>query len=222
MLKANHGLLPVLACKVNHAIMRPIHEMERIVLRNWQTSDLAAYSAMNRDPEVMQYFPGLMSPEQSQASMNRMRAGIEQRGWGLWAVEVDGEFAGLTGLAVPGFEAAFTPCVEIGWRLRREYWGRGIAFSAAHRAVEFGFDTLHLNEIVSFTATDNARSRRLMERLGFSRDLGGDFDHPNIPKNERLCRHVLYRKKCPMTQPTAPPPLPASIVTYSAECRTEK
>jgi RimJ/RimL family protein N-acetyltransferase len=103
-------------------------------------------------------------------------------------------FAGFTGLAVPRFEAAFTPCVEAGWRLRREFWGRGIAFRAALQALEFGFSTLGLPEVVSFTAALNVRSRRLMERLGFTRDPSDDFDHPAVPDGHKLRRHVLYRK----------------------------
>jgi RimJ/RimL family protein N-acetyltransferase len=169
--------------------------MENISLRQWLDSDLEPYAAMNCDPEVMQFFPALLDRQQTAASLARQRGLIDQRGWGLWAVEVDGNFAGFTGLAVPGFQADFTPCVEIGWRLRREYWGRGIASQAARQALKHGFDTLKLPEIVSFTAVANARSRRLMERLDFSHFLAGDFDHPSIPEGHQLRRHVLYRKK---------------------------
>lgn len=167
--------------------------MERIALRQWRDSDLEPYVAMNRDPEVMRYFPALLEPEQSRASFERQRRFIAERGWGLWAVDVDGTFAGFTGLAVPTFAAPFMPCVEIGWRLRRDFWGRGIGFRAAQQALAYGFDTLHLAEIVSFTAAVNQRSRRLMERLGLVRDLAGDFDHPSIPLGHELRRHVLYR-----------------------------
>src|SRR5260221_14784615 len=104
--------------------------MERIVLRNWQDSDLPGYAFMNADPEVMRYFPRPLSREESGASLNRQRTLIDQRGWGLWVVEVDGAFAGFAGLAVPNFEAPFLPAVEIGWRFRREFWGRNIAYQA--------------------------------------------------------------------------------------------
>ena len=108
---------------------------------------------------------------------------------------MDGGFAGFTGLAIPGFEAPFMPCVEAGWRLRREYWGRGIAYRGALQALEYGFGILKLPEIVSFTAEVNAPSQRLMERLGFVHDRASDFDHPSIPEKHELRRHVFYRKK---------------------------
>ena len=167
---------------------------EPIILRQWRDSDLEPYAAMNRDPEVMRYFPAPWSREQSEASLLRQRALIDERGWGLWALDVAGEFAGFVGLSVPGFEAPFTPCVEIGWRLRREYWGRGIAFQGALLALEHGFAVLKLLEIVSFTAAVNDRSRRLMERLRLIHDAASDFDHPSIPEGHELRPHVLYRR----------------------------
>jgi RimJ/RimL family protein N-acetyltransferase len=167
--------------------------MEQLILRQWRDSDLEPYAAMNADPEVMRCFPAPLTRAESIASMKRQRRAIAERGWGLWAVEVDGAFAGFTGLDIPGFSAPFTPCVEIGWRFRREFWGRGLAFRAARKALSFGFESLQLAEIVSFTALTSVRSRRLMERLGFQRDANGDFDHPSIPAGHELRRHVLYR-----------------------------
>jgi RimJ/RimL family protein N-acetyltransferase len=168
--------------------------MEQVALRQWRDSDLEPYAAMNADPEVMRYFPAPLNREQSEASLNRQRAFISERGWGLWAVDVDGTFAGFTGLAIPTFKAPFLPSVEVGWRLRREYWGRGIAFRAALLALDYGFNVLKLQEIVSFTAAVNFPSRRLMERLGFIRDASNDFEHPSIPSGHELRHHVLYRK----------------------------
>ena len=150
---------------------------------------------MNQDEAVMRYFPALMTPEESAASMKRAQAAIEEQGWGIWVVDVDGEFAGFTGLKTPSFQAHFTPCIEIGWRLRQKFWGQGIAYRAAQQALDFGFNELRLEEIVAFTAEPNLPSRRLMERLQFVRDPADDFDHPNIPPGHPLRRHVLYRKK---------------------------
>lgn len=167
--------------------------MPTVLLRQWRESDLDSYAAMNADPEVMRYFPARWSWAESEASLQRMRRAIDERGWGLWAVEVDGTWAGLTGLNTPTFTAPFTPCVEIGWRYRREFWGRGVAFQAAQQALAYGFETLRLDEIVAFTAAGNLRSRRLMERLGFHHDAGQDFEHPFIPAGHALRCHVLYR-----------------------------
>lgn len=165
----------------------------RFSLRQWRDSDLEPYAAMNADPEVMRHFPTLLTKEASAASLERQRRAIEERGWGFWAVEVDGVFAGFTGLNVPSFTTHFTPCTEIGWRFRREFWGKGLASRAAREALRFGFESLKLAEIVAFTAAINDRSRRLMERLGFERDADGDFDHPSIPEGHVLRCHVLYR-----------------------------
>jgi RimJ/RimL family protein N-acetyltransferase len=166
---------------------------EHLTLRPWRDSDLEPFAAMNADPEVMRYFPSVLSKAEAAECLDRLRRGIDERGWGLWAVDVDGAFAGFTGLSVPTFSAHFTPCTEIGWRFRREFWGRSLAYRAAREVLSFGFECLKLPEIVSFTATTNARSRRLMERLGFVRDADGDFDHPRIPEGHVLRRHVLYR-----------------------------
>jgi RimJ/RimL family protein N-acetyltransferase len=171
--------------------------MEQILLRQWQDRDLEPYAAMNADPEVMRHFPTLLTKEQTAVSMERQRRAIAERGWGLWAVEIDGVFAGFTGLNIPGFSAPFMPCTEIGWRFRREYWGRSLAYRAALEALRFGFDSLKLMEIVSFTATTNVRSLRLMQRLGLERDLSADFDHPMIPEGHLLRRHVLFRLRKP-------------------------
>jgi RimJ/RimL family protein N-acetyltransferase len=168
--------------------------MSTIILRPWQDSDFAAWGEMNADPEVMRHFPAPMAEAELASSFARMKRGIEERGWGVWAVEVEGRFAGATGLSVPRFTAPFMPCTEILWRFRREFWGRGLARAAAEQALAYGFSTLGLAEIVAFTASQNSRSIRLMERLGFVRDREGDFDHPAIPEGNALRRHVLDRK----------------------------
>jgi RimJ/RimL family protein N-acetyltransferase len=127
--------------------------------------------------------------------VRRIREHFEAHGYGIWAAELPGvaSFIGFIGLAIPGFEAHFTPCVEIGWRLARAHWGQGYASEGALAALDFGFDRLGLKEIVSFTTTTNLRSRRVMERIGMARRAGDDFDHPNLPESHPLRRHVLYR-----------------------------
>jgi RimJ/RimL family protein N-acetyltransferase len=165
-----------------------------IILRQWEDEDLEPFAAMNADEEVMRFFPKLLTKEESKESFMRARACIDEQGWGFWAVEVDGVFAGFTGLAEPKFTAHFTPCVEIGWRFRREYWGRSIAYSAALAAESFAFEKLNLPDLVSFTAAINTRSQRLMERLGFSRNEKEDFQHPSLSEDSPLRLHVLYRK----------------------------
>jgi RimJ/RimL family protein N-acetyltransferase len=169
-----------------------------IVLRQWRDDDLEPYAAMNADREVMEFFPNSLTRAQSEESLARLRATIDRQGWGVWAVDLDGAFAGFTGLARPGFSAHFTPCIEIMWRFRREYWGRGIAYAAALAAQAFAFENLRLPELVAFTTAGNVRSRRLMERLGQTRNERDDFDHPMLAAESPLLRHVLFRKRNPI------------------------
>ena len=166
---------------------------ERLVLRQWVPADLEPYAALNADAETMRYFPSTLSRDESDAMVGRIMAGLELNGWGLWAVEHDGRFLGFTGLAVPAFDAPFTPAVEIGWRLARSAWGHGYATEAARAALAVGFERLGLEEIVSFTTVSNHRSRAVMERLGMTTDAADDFEHPRLEPGNPVRPHVLYR-----------------------------
>ena len=167
----------------------------RLQLRPWRDEDLPAFAALNADPDVMEYFPKCLNREESDQSAGRIREGLARHGFGWWAVDVFGvaEFIGFTGLSVPPYETHFTPCVEIAWRLARKYWGFGYATEAARLAMEYGFRSAGLPEIVSFTFVGNLRSRRVMERLGMTRNPEDDFEHPRLPEGHPLRRHVLYR-----------------------------
>jgi RimJ/RimL family protein N-acetyltransferase len=166
---------------------------ERLVLRRWRDDDRAPFAALNADGEVMEHFVAPLTREQSDALVDRIEAELDERPFGLWAVEVraTGDFIGFVGLSVPSFEASFTPAVEVGWRLARPAWGHGYASEAAGEALRHGFETAGLDEIVSFTSLHNTRSQRVMERLGMVRSE--EFDHPTIPPGHRIQRHVLYR-----------------------------
>ena len=167
----------------------------RLLLRPWRDADLAPFAALNADPRVMEFFPKLLARAESDAMVERLRAHFDRHGFGLWAVEVAGgaPFIGFVGLAVPRFEAHFTPCVEIGWRLAAEHWGRGYATEAAGAALDFAFGRLGLDEAVSFTTAANRRSRAVMERLGMTHAPADDFEHPSLPEGHALRPHVLYR-----------------------------
>ncbi|HEV2424161.1 MAG TPA: GNAT family N-acetyltransferase [Terriglobia bacterium] len=167
----------------------------RLILRRWRPEDRAPFAVLNADPEVMEYMPARLSPADSDALADRIEAHFAGRGFGLWAVEIPNgaPFIGYVGLAVPAFQAHFTPCVEIGWRLARDHWGKGYATEGARAVLGFGFDELKLDEIVSFTTAGNLRSRRVMERIGMSHSPADDFDHPRLPEGHPLRRHVLYR-----------------------------
>jgi RimJ/RimL family protein N-acetyltransferase len=167
----------------------------RLILRKWRESDREPFARMNADPEVMEYFPAPLSRQESDALVDRAEAHLEQHGFGPWAAELRAskEFVGYIALFIPQFEAAFTPCVEIGWRLAREHWGKGLATEGARALVRHGYEVQRLAELVSFTVPANARSIRVMEKLDMTRDPQDDFDHPSIPVGHPLRHHVLYR-----------------------------
>jgi RimJ/RimL family protein N-acetyltransferase len=170
-------------------------QTDRLRLRNWLPGDREPFAALNADPRVVEHLPAALSRQQSDDFIARITEHFDRHGFGSWAVEIQklGAFAGFVGLNVPRFEAHFTPCVEIGWRLGAEHWGHGYATEAALAVLRHGFETLQLDEIVSFTVAGNVRSRRVMEKLGMTRDPVDDFDHPSLPEGHRLRRHVLYR-----------------------------
>lgn len=172
----------------------------RLILRPWREQDLESFAALNADPRVMEYFPARLSRTESDQLAERIKNKMDEKGWGMWAVSVPGaaEFIGFIGLNSTdpvSFPAPFTPAIEVGWRIAFEYWGRGYATEGAKAALTYGFKTLNLNEIVSFTAVQNMRSRRVMEKIGMHHDPKDDFDHPKLPKEHKLNRHVLYRLK---------------------------
>lgn len=168
---------------------------ERLVLRRWRDEDRGPFAALNADPEVREHLMGVLTAAQSDAFFDRIEAHWNAHGWGLWAIEVPGvaPFVGYTGLWPAPLPSG--PAVEVGWRLARAHWGRGYATEAGRAALRFGFESLDLAEIVSFTVPANMRSIRVMERLGLEREVTGDFDHPSVDPAAfpHLVRHVLYR-----------------------------
>jgi RimJ/RimL family protein N-acetyltransferase len=191
---APHWLEPQRSVRVLHG--------ERIVLRGWRGDDLRPFAELNADPRVMEHFPAPLTRAESDAFVrDRIVPQFAERGFGLWALEVPGvaPFAGYVGLLVHDFEADFTPCVEVGWRLAFPYWGNGYATEGARAALAFGFDEAGLEEIVSICVPANRRSVAVMERLGMT--YTGEFDHPRFPPGHRLRRHVLYR----LAQASVPP-----------------
>lgn len=168
---------------------------DRLLLRCWCDSDREPFARMNADPLVMRFMPSLLTREESYTLVDRIQDHFDEHGYGPFAVEFKGEFIGYTGLWTPTFEAHFTPCVEIGWRLAAPFWNQGFATEAARRVIEHTWAELPLTEIVSFTVPANLASRRVMEKLGMSHNEADDFDHPRLAAGHPLRRHVLYRLK---------------------------
>lgn len=169
-------------------------ETERLRLRQWTAADREPFAVLNADPRVMRFFPATIDRAASDAMADRYESLIAGRGWGFWAAEIkkEGRFIGFVGLHVPVPELPFSPCVEIGWRLAFQFWGKGLASEAARGCLKIGFEQLDLPEIVSFTTIGNLRSRAVMERIGMH-ETGDTFEHPKIPAGHPLRPHCLYR-----------------------------
>ena len=167
---------------------------ERLILRPLQEEDLHSFAKLNADPKVMEYFPKLLTMEESYHSLSALIKRFDQNGWGYWAVELkyNHEFIGIIGLNRPDDTLPCSPCVEIGWRLMSSFWGNGYAVEGAKAALDFGFDVLNLDEIVAFTYEHNNRSQRVMQKLKMKHH-DEYFNHPLLAEGHRLSRHILYR-----------------------------
>jgi ribosomal-protein-alanine N-acetyltransferase len=168
---------------------------ERLLLRAWRDDDREPFAALNADPVVMEHYPATLTREESDALADRIEARFAEHGWGLWAVETigTGEFTGYVGLTPQTFDVHFTPAIEVGWRLAHQYWGHGYAPEGGQAALDYAFDVIGLDEVVSFTTVANLRSQRVMQKLGMTHDPDDDFDHPALPEGHPQRPHVLYR-----------------------------
>lgn len=172
---------------------------ERLILRPWKNVDAPTFAAINQDEKVIEFLRGPLNLKECQNFIVKANDHIAKHGFGLWAVEVKetSEMIGFVGLNIPEFESHFTPCVEVGWRLASQAWGKGYATEAAKAVLEIGFRNFQLKEIVSFTVPQNLRSIAVMEKIGMKRDLQGDFFHPKLALDHPLSQHILYRITSP-------------------------
>ncbi len=175
--------------------MNPVLLTRRLRLSDFSASNLPDLARMNADPEVMRHFPATLNPEESVALLQRITEHQRINGYSLFALHLNESdaFVGWCGLMVVPFEAHFTPAVEIGWRLNKIFWGKGLATEAAEAVLRLGFLELGLSEIVSFTVELNQPSIRVMQKIGMQSEPKDVFDHPKLPTNHPLQRHILYR-----------------------------
>ncbi|BCE02274.1 GNAT family N-acetyltransferase [Marinicellulosiphila megalodicopiae] len=171
---------------------------KRLLLRQWKQSDLKTFASINADPDVMEFYPDIQSEQQSNEMAKYFQNLIEINGWGFWAVErlSDQQFIGFVGLHEPIFDLPVTPCVEIGWRLAKNAWGKGFATEAAKACLEFAFNELNLQNVYSFTSVGNKASISVMQKIGMT-NMNANFDHPIIPKGHKLSEHVIYKLNAP-------------------------
>ncbi len=173
----------------------PTLETKRLILRPWKDEDLKDFALLNKDPKVMEFFPSLLSSEESNALAQRIRKELLKKNYGMWAVEIpqQAKFIGCVGLHYQDFNTTFAPCIEIGWRISSKYWGQGYATEGAKAALDYGFKTLNLKEIVAFTPEKHLKSRKVMQRLEMKHDPKENFICPKIPKEHQFQPFVLYR-----------------------------
>lgn len=166
---------------------------QRLRLRQWVLSDMEPLYQLNCDPEVMAYFPNILTQQQSNDYILELHNRIVQNGFGFWAVEEksSGSLVGFVGLNEPKYSLPFGPCTEIGWRLAKRFWGKGYASEAAQACLEYGFCERAIERIYSFTAKVNQPSEKVMIRLGMNK-LDKTFKHPLVPENSHLSEHLLY------------------------------
>jgi len=171
-------------------------ETDRLILRTWKDKDCAEYFRINQDPKVLEHLPGPLTMDEANDFIMRMRKQWDEKNYTIWAAEEKyaGKFIGFIGLSYLNWGEPFEPCVEIGWRLGSEHWGKGYATEGAKAALEYGFDVCRLEEIVAITVPANTRSQRVMDKIGLIRDMEADFAHPKLPADHRLSQHIFYRK----------------------------
>jgi RimJ/RimL family protein N-acetyltransferase len=168
-------------------------ETDRLILRTWTDKDTAPYYEINQNPKVIEFLLGPMTEDEVQNFMREQNNNFDIKRFCLLAVEIKNteKIIGFIGLSEPKFEAYFTPCVEIGWRLGSQYWGKGYATEGAQAILKYGFKKCNLNEIVSFTAANNIKSIQVMGRIGMQKD--SYFNHPKLDNNHQLSKHILYK-----------------------------
>jgi ribosomal-protein-alanine N-acetyltransferase len=165
----------------------------RLFLRKWRAADVPIYVQMNQNKDVMQFFPGFYTEEETMQQLQNTEQTMQIYGYSLYALERrdTGQFIGFTGFAHPSFQAHFTPCVEIGWRIHPQHWQKGFATEAAKACLQYGFRELGFTTIYSFTSIHNLPSERIMQKIGMHKQ--GFFNHPNIADGHKLQLHVLYK-----------------------------
>lgn len=166
---------------------------ERLGFRNWKESDIDTMAEINADPEVMEFFPEYFSKEDTVISIRRYQKHFEENECCYFAVEElsTKELIGFIGLMHQTYEAPFTPCVDIGWRLGKKHWGKGYATEGAKRCLKYGFNQLKFEEILSVAPKVNFRSTHVMEKIGMNE--AGTFHHPKLKEYPKLEECVWYK-----------------------------
>lgn len=172
--------------------MQYLFTSERLGFRNWIDQDLHSFTQMNQDPVVMEFFPNILNGEETKAMIDRMIKTYQDIGYTFYAVCTldNNEFIGFIGMIESTFKAPFTPCKEIGWRLKTSAWGKGFATEGAKRCLKYGFETLGFKSIYSITPLTNQKSEKIMHKIGMKKIT--EFEHPKIESKHELSIHSAY------------------------------
>ena len=172
-----------------------IIKTERLGLRNWLPSDEVPFTEMCKDELVMEHFPKTLSEEETRAFISRLDNHFKQHGYCYFAVDIleTTEFIGFTGFAKQEWKSEFTPCVDIGWRLKKEAWGKGYATEAAQACLEVAYSKFGLEEVLAFATDTNKASQNIMIKIGLQ--FAGTVQHPAIIDDSRFEHCVVYKWK---------------------------
>jgi ribosomal-protein-alanine N-acetyltransferase len=167
-------------------------ETQRLIFRDWKDQDLDEFRLMNKDLMVMKHFPKTLTEDETDSLFNIIQDEFRNCGYGLYAVESksNNSFIGFIGFHMADFNAQFTPCTEIGWRLKYEAWGNGFATEGAKACLKYGSEVLKFKKVYSFTSKTNIKSENVMKKIGMLKTM--EFEHPNIIVGSPLKKHVLY------------------------------
>jgi RimJ/RimL family protein N-acetyltransferase len=172
-----------------------IFRSERLGFRDYVETDIPKLAVINADPEVMEFFPSIISLDQTISYVKRMKKQLKEKGFCYFAVDElqSGDFIGFIGLCEQTFESSFTPCIDIGWRLDKKYWHKGFATEGAKRCLEYGFNELGLKQICAIAPVVNIKSLNVMKKIGMEEVC--TFDHPLLLDNKRLKSCKLCKKE---------------------------
>lgn len=166
---------------------------DRLGFRNWNLNDIEKMHEINSDEKVMEFFPAIPTKEQTTEFVERMQTQFENKGFCYFAIEKleNNEFIGFIGLSEQTYEAEFTPCVDIGWRIKSCEWNKGFASEGAKRCLEYAFDELKIENIFSIAPKINTKSEHIMTKIGMKKQY--EFEHSLLTNNDRLKTCVLYK-----------------------------
>ncbi len=166
---------------------------ERLGFRNWELSDIDEMYQINSDEKVMEFFPNVSTKKQTIEFVKRMKSQYSKKGYCYFAVDKleDNTFIGFIGLSELTYNAKFTPCIDIGWRIKSSEWNKGFATEGAKKCLEYALNVLKIEEIYSIAPKINLKSERIMTKIGLKKQY--EFEHPLLTNDSRLKTCVLYK-----------------------------